>query len=628
MLAVLPLAAMRGQAAVFARAASPAAGVRAYGPRWLVPGLLILAAAGCRSPLEPGPYMWGVEEAIGQAIEREITTIRSETPELLSPPPPSEVEETLADRRDELEAISPATATNQTGFSLGTDLTGGEQHAVAIDLQASIVTAVRNNPGVRIAAVEPAVNAEDIIAAQAVFDILLFGSATLEKTDQPQTVTVLTTAGFGATLLGTGARVTESFRFETGVRRRFFSGAELTLSADLTRFRNSTPGIALFPDPAYTGALRMGLTQPLLRGFGEDVNTADIRIRVNARSRAVEQLTGDLLEIAAETESAYWDLVFAWRDLEIRQWLVDVGDAVRKNLGDRRDFDTKPAEYSDAVARVEQRKADVIRARRSLWAASDALKLLINDPALTVGSEAVLRPVDSFVHAPIEFDLRDVLVTALDRRPEIGQARLGIWDAEIVESVADNARLPLLDLSGRLAYFGLDDAASGAVNNTFDNDFVDYAIGLSFEYPLGNRGPEATYRRARLRRSQALLAYRVAVREVVVAVKSALRDVRTNFELIQATRSFRVAQAENLRTLEAEEPLRGMTPEFLNLRFQRQETLAEARRGELSALTRFDQSLADLYNAMGTGLAMHGIHVEVISDPEEAEAPPRHAEDR
>ena len=45
-------------------------------------------------------------------------------------------------------------------------------------------------------------------------------------------------------------------------------------------------------------------------------------------------------------------LVFQWQVLEIRQWLVDVGDVVRKNLGDRLDFDTKPAERRRALARA------------------------------------------------------------------------------------------------------------------------------------------------------------------------------------------------------------------------------------------------------------------------------------
>jgi len=95
--------------------------------------------------------------------------------------------------------------------------------------------------------------------------------------------------------------------------------------------------------------------------------------------------------------------------------------------------------------------------------------------------------------------------------------------------------------------------------------------------------------------------------------------VITNYELIEATRAFRVAQAENLRALLVqEETLVGLTPEFLNLKFQRQETLAEARREEVAALVNFDTALAELYRAMGVGLTMRRIEVELVG-AEEAE---------
>jgi outer membrane protein TolC len=148
-----------------------------------------------------------------------------------------------------------------------------------------------------------------------------------------------------------------------------------------------------------------------------------------------------------------------------------------------------------------------------------------------------------------------------------------------------------------------------------DSDFVDYLLGLVFEYPLGNRAAEAAFRQARLQRTSAVVGYQQAVQIVVLDVKRALRDVITFYELIMATRSFRVAQAENLRPLLVEEQtMAGLTPEFLNLKFQRQETLAQARQQEIGALANFDKSLAALYRAMGTGLKMKGIDFEVELD--------------
>ncbi len=51
---------------------------------------------------------------------------------------------------------------------------------------------------------------------------------------------------------------------------------------------------------------------------------------------------------------------------------------------------------------------------------------------------------------------------------------------------------------------------------------IDYLLGLRFEHPLGNRAAEAELRRARLERSQAVLAYRATVQSIVLDVKRAL----------------------------------------------------------------------------------------------------------
>ena len=85
-------------------------------------------------------------------------------------------------------------------------------------------------------------------------------------------------------------------------------------------------------------------------------------------------------------------------------------------------------------------------------------------------------------------------------------------------------------------------------------------------------------------------------------------------EIVQ--RSFRVAQAENLRALRVEEEtLASLTPEFLNLKFTRQNGLAVARTQELQALVEYQNAVAGMYNALGTTLDHWGIELNIISDP-------------
>ena len=58
--------------------------------------------------------------------------------------------------------------------------------------------------------------------------------------------------------------------------------------------------------------------------------------------------------------------------------------------------------------------------------------------------------------------------------------------------------------------------------------------------------------------------------------------------------------------------LAALTPEFLNLLFQRQERLGEAQLQEVGALVAYNVAIAELQRATGTGLDANGIELVVV----------------
>ncbi len=581
------------------------AGLRGF--RVALAAVLVAAAGGCASPLREDSPDEILRRRVLAAVDRELAALPVDETLHQTVLPPGEAERALAGRREELAAMGPQRNEPYERLDIGVDLTGRPQEEVTVNLPGAIGSSVRGNLSLQIARLQPAISETEVVAAEAAFDWVFGAGAEWNRVDEPTVIPVI-----AGNPIGTPTSGSDQFRFDAGVRKRLTTGGELFIETNLNRIENRTPGLTLLPDPSYDDAIRLGLTQPLLRGFGTSVNTSAIRLSRNLERRSIEQLRLDLLDLVAGTETAYWELVFTWQDLTIAQWLVDVGVQVRDVMDLRRDFDTRLAEYSDAVARVEQRRSDVIRARRAIRAASDALKVLMNDPRLSVGSEALIVPADWMVELPIRYELREAITTGVGNRPEIQQAILLIDDASIRQELADNQRLPLLNLAAEMSYFGLSDDAGGAYDETFDGSFMNWLLGLTFEQPIGNRAAEAGYRRARLERSQTVINYQRAVQDVVFDVKRALRNCVAAYELIQASRSSRIANAENLRALLVEEEtLAGLTPEFLNLKFQRQERLAEAQREEIRALVIYNQSVATLYRSMGVGLEMNQIQFDV-----------------
>ena len=90
-------------------------------------------------------------------------------------------------------------------------------------------------------------------------------------------------------------------------------------------------------------------------------------------------------------------------------------------------------------------------------------------------------------------------------------------------------------------------------------------------------------------------------------MKTAVRNARTDYELLSQRDEARLAAAENLRTLTVQEDVTALTPDFLDLKFGRQEALAAAELNHIQALVNYNISLANLYAAMGTALERNQI---------------------
>ena len=179
----------------------------------------------------------------------------------------------------------------------------------------------------------------------------------------------------------------------------------------------------------------------------------------------------------------------------------------------------------------------------------------------------------------------EAIAVSIDWSPSVRRALLLIDDASIGIDVADNGRLPQLDLAGQMRWNGLEGGLGSSYDNLVEGGLVDYLLGVQFSQAIGNQAAEAVYRRSRLERSAAVVAYQRAIQQTVLQVKNALRDVRTSSLLIGQTRALRLAQAENLRALRVtQKTMAQLTPEFLALKFQRQDGLATARVREVQAL--------------------------------------------
>lgn len=575
--------------------------------------LAALALVSCAAPEDDRPELQGLRRSMDAAVTRELARAPEKDPvKPLERQTPAVFEE-LKDRRAQLDATGPQIVVAGQAVDLGIDLYGQAYPETTLSLQDAIRLAVKNNLGVQGARLQQGVTQAELVAAQAAFDAALVASTQMNLQDQP-------TQNFapvaGVSLPSDFSNHFKQWTLSSGIQSATVTGGTFNVGMSST-YSKLYPENLYANNPAWINAVQVGLTQPLLRGFGTDVNMAQIRLARNNDRRSLQQLRAQLLQLCRDVEQGYWALVMARQRVATTQWLVGVGVEVRDVLAKRRAFDTTQAQYADAVAKVEDRKSQLIRAQRDVTAAVDRLKVLLNDPSLPVGDETMIVPSDFMVDQPLKYSLREAIATAMEQSPAVTQALLGVDDAGIRQVVADNGRLPDLNLNAQMQFNGLEGDYGQSWQELGEAGFVNYLVGLNFNQPIGNRAGEANYRRARLQRSQAVLAYRGAVQTAIFQVKDALRSVEAQYRLIEQTRAYRLAQAENLRALLVEEQtIATLTPEFLALKFQRQQELANAQVQEMLSLVEYSTSIAQLWNAMGTGLQMNRVELDVANPPE------------
>ncbi|MEE2681771.1 MAG: TolC family protein [Planctomycetota bacterium] len=581
----------------------------------LIPSLStsMVLIAGCGSPLDSpdaGPVL---DVGITQVIERELEQVDGLETEVGTTPPPSPVEEALAHRMEELDQLVPIPAGSDLDYDLGMDLNGDPQGQRPIALQDCVRMALMNNLQLQNSRLQPAIQREQVIQAEAVFDIILGGGYSFTRTRSPNQNIAIQGIAPNVDPSLTNVRTND---VEVSLGKQLTSGGSVQVSTDLVRSNvQGDDNVTYSPNPYWQPALTLDYSQPLLRGFGEKVNLSQVYIARKLEQESIETLRQSLIDTIANTEVAYWNLAYSWRALGIQLWLIDAAVELRDIIDLRRNYDASLADWAQAVSTVEQRVADVISFQQAVKEASDDLKVLINDPGYPLAGESVLAPVDEMVHTPVSLDLRSTLLTAIAKRPDVRKSILQIDIARIEEVVADNGRLPELDLQAQVSTTGMSDAIGESYDRTFDGDFISYVLGLAFQYPLGNRAAEAAWRESRLGRSAAMVAYRSSSPQGNLDVKTPMREDIDTAQYTNATRVARLATAEYLRALEVErETLASLTPTFLNLIFSAQASLATARSDEFQAISSFNISVVQLHRAMGTVLDMHQIGLQQIDE--------------
>ena len=459
-----------------------------------------------------------------------------------------------------------------------------------ITVREAILLTLENNRALVVERVNPAIRQTFEDEQRSVFDPVIDADITAGRLKEER---------LARTGSNTESLTTDDVEGTISLEQYFPTGTTLALEGG-SRVTDSS----LYESSFYSTRLGMTVTQALLRGFGTDVNLADLRqARLETRMSEFE-LRGFTESLVAQVERTYWDYALARRQIEIFQESLRIA---RQQLNDTREMidigRLAKAELAAAQAEVASQEQGLINARSNLETIRLQLLRLLNPP----GSGIWDRQID-LIHQPTlpDIKLEDTELhvrLAMRMRPVLNQARLEVMSDNLQLVKTKNGLLPVMDLFITLGKSGYADSFGNSVSS-LDGDSYDALAGVRFQYPIFNREAKALHRRALLGRNQAEDALENLSQLVEVDVRTAYIEVNRTKQQITASSATRKFNEEKLRT-ENEKFRVGKSTNFLVAQAQRD--LLVSRIAEVEAVANYLISLINLYQSDGTLLERRGI---------------------
>ena len=462
------------------------------------------------------------------------------------------------------------------------------------DVRAS---ALVNNLDLQVTRYDPRISNESLNAEEAAFETLFVTGANYTRTDQPTSSTL------------TGSSV-EDIRVTPGIVQPLRTGGQLTLDVPLDYFKTSNQFSTL--NPAYESDVRLGLTQPLLRGFGPDASEIGIRVATAQLGQSQARQKLQVINVLSDADRAYWNLYSAGRTTMVRrqQYELAVGQLERSQR--LLDAGQQPeVEVLRAASDVADAAEAVITAEQNERAQERFLKRVINAPDLPVGGPTRILPDTQPTATFYQTDADALVFSALTRRMELLQVELQIAVEYANVLFQRNAALPRVDLTYAYTINGLGNGFDDSFRQTGSFDYPDHTAGLSVEIPLGNRQRRAQLRAAVLRRMQQLAQKEALILQVRQEVLDAADRLQTAWQRILAARR-RVELAQRLFDAETRQFDLGLNTGLEVT--QARANLANAQLSEITATTDYEIARIDLAVATGTVIGKDRVNLTVAED--------------
>jgi outer membrane protein len=414
---------------------------------------------------------------------------------------------------------------------------------------------------------------------------------------------------------------------DVGIEGLFFSGARYRLGYSESDLRNNLTNGTFRTEfeSQYRTFLGAEVTQPLLRGAWLSANMAAVRLARLQRDKTFQGLRRQMMDVVAQVEAAYWDLLYAQEEYRLRT--ESVANA-RKVLDDNRARlaagKMSEIEVLQAEAGLAERNTRRNETRRQVVQLVRRLNTLMGEASDGVPREWTPADPPRLLDSTLDFD--SALYAATQLQPDYLTQEHVRREAELRHSFAKWQRLPQVDVIGKYGYSGLASDRSSSLEEADSQDYPDWTLGIQLSFGLGgDQRSRSELRAAQLRTLQAGIATTNAIVQIANAIHASLQEIDMEREGLAdygkvAEFGARLFE-EELRKLDAG---KSSSRQVLDV----EQEMLEAKVAETRSRNRYQRAVLQLELASGTLLAVRNLEplpatfTAAAPEPVSADAPP------
>ena len=420
----------------------------------------------------------------------------------------------------------------------------------------------------------------------------------------------------------TTALIRTTHIYDTVLTQGLLSGGYVQYHANEQYLKENAPSDIL--NPAFDPIMDLYLQHNLLQGLGTGVNGRFIRVAKNNTGASLETFRSQLLDLVSNVLNLYWDVVSGRNDLQSRQHAVDIAQKFYEDTKTQIDIGTLASvELPRAQVEVASRQQDLIIAQANLRQQETLLKEAISRTPDPLVEEAEIVPLDR-IEVPATDNLpplRELVATALAKRPDIAVAKIREENAEINALGTENALLPTAQVFARLRNRGAAGTAQNpeeanpyfvggygtAMGQVFRRNFPSESGGAYIQIPVRNRQAQGDYGVDQLQLQQSRLSDRRDANQIVVDISNqatALRQARARYSQALATRKLQ----EELLSAEQQKFSFGVST-LTNI-IVAQRSLVAAQAAEVASQSSYAHARVSLDQVLGETLEVNHVSLE------------------